>query len=65
MAHDDDSEKEKTFRKVRLTAESWTALSEMLDGFDRLEYDAWDDKDLGCVVCILHIPERQKGDADV
>ncbi len=56
---DDDSQKEKSFRKVRLTAESWTALGEMLDGFDHLEYDAWYDKKFKVVTCDLHIPNRK------
>ena len=59
MSEKDGPEDKKPFRKVRITAASWVALAEILEGFDKLEYDAWDDKGLGCVVCELHIPNRK------
>mgnify|MGYP001559432990 CR=1 FL=1 len=55
----DDSKSKESFRRVRITSSSFVELAKILEGFNALEYDAWYDEKLRCVVCELHIPKSK------
>lgn len=58
LSMDGKTEGEEPFRKVQITAGSFFELAKMLEGFNCLEYDAWYDTKLGCVICELRIPKE-------
>ena len=56
---ENDSKEQELFRRVRITSSSFVELAKILEGFNALEYNAWYDKNLRCVVCELHIPRDE------
>ena len=54
----DDSKDKESFRRVRITSSSFVELTKILEGFNDLEYNAWYDEKLKCVICELRIPKE-------